>query len=172
MLRCPRNSDDRGTPHRSQRSTVNVSLSIMSGVEAAGFVLAVFPLCISALEHYRDTAEVLGFFWKIQREYKKWKHNLDFCRLAFEQNLEEFLLPLIADEDELRTLISDPSGPAWAELELEERLRERLPKSYELYLESIEHIKDVMVELKKELGIDKAGFQNRVADNGVSSKRC
>jgi hypothetical protein len=49
----------------------------------------------------RDAAEVLGNFWKIQREYKKWKHKLDFCRLGFEQNLEEFLLPLIADEDEL-----------------------------------------------------------------------
>jgi hypothetical protein len=128
----------------------------MSGVEVAGFLLAAFPLAISALEHYRDAAEPLGIFWKIRREYKTWMHNLNFCRLAFEQNLEEFLLPLIADEDELQQLIADPGGPEWKNPELDERLRRRLPKSYDLYLESISRIKDVMDELNGVLGIHNA----------------
>lgn len=83
-------------------------------------------------------------------------HNLNFCRLAFEQNLEEFLLPLIADEDELQQLIADPGGPEWKNPELDERLRRRLPKSYDLYLESISRIKDVMDELNDILGIHNA----------------
>ena len=91
----------------------------MSGVEVAGFVLAAFPLAISALEHYRETAETLGVFWKIRREYKIWTHSLNICRLAFEQNLEEFLLPLIADDVELQQLIADPDGPEWKNPELE-----------------------------------------------------
>jgi hypothetical protein len=37
----------------------------MSGVEVASFVLAAFPLAISALEYYQETAETLGVFWKI-----------------------------------------------------------------------------------------------------------
>lgn len=45
----------------------------MSGVEAAGFVLAAFPLCISALEHYRESAEVLKDWWRYKREYRKVK---------------------------------------------------------------------------------------------------
>jgi hypothetical protein len=139
----------------------------MSGVEVAGFVLAAFPLAISALEHYRETAETLGIFWKIRREHKTWMHSLKIGRLAFEQNLEQFLLPLIADEDELQQLIADPDGPAWKNPELEKRLRRRLPKSYDLYLESIDHIKDVMEDLKHELGIDKAGFQSKVSEDDV-----
>jgi hypothetical protein len=141
----------------------------MSGVEVAGFVLAAFPLAISALEHYRETAETLGVFWKIRREYKIWTHSLNISKLAFEQNLEEFLLPLIADDDELQQLIADPDGPEWKNPELETRLRQRLPKSYDLYLESIDRIKDVMNDLKRELRIDKAGFQSKVSEDDVCS---
>jgi hypothetical protein len=139
----------------------------MSGVEAAGFVLAAFPLAISALEHYRDTAEILGVFWKIRREYKIWMHSLKFCHLAFEQNLEKCLLPLITDDDELQSLISEPDCPEWKNPDLEKRLRLRLPKSYDLYMESIDRIKNVMIDLKLELGIDKAGFQSKVSDLDV-----
>jgi len=139
----------------------------MSGVEVAGFLLAAFPLAISALEHYRETAETLGVFWKIRREYKTWTHNLNICKLAFEQNLEEFLLPLIADEDELQRLIAEPDGAEWKNPELEKRLRKRLPKSYDLYLESIDRIKDVMNDLNHELGIDNASFQSKVSEDDV-----
>jgi len=139
----------------------------MSGIEAAGFVLAAFPLAISALEHYRTTAETLGVFWKIRREYKTWTHGLNICQLAFEQNLEQFLLPLIADEDELQRLISEPGSPEWQNPDLETRLRQRLPKSYDLYLESIEHIKEVMNNLKGELGINKPSFQNKLQEDDV-----
>jgi hypothetical protein len=136
----------------------------MSGVEVAGLLLGAFPLIISGLEHYRETAETLGVFWTIRREYKIWMHSLNFCKLAFEQNLEEFLLPLIAEEDELRRLMEEPGGPEWQKPELDERLRQRLPRSYDLYLESIERITDVMNELKHELGMDKSGFQSRVSE--------
>lgn len=162
----------------------------MSGVEVAGLILGAFPLTISALEHYRETAETLGIFWKvntrlylfhppsnllvligyyiqIRRSYKTWIHGLNICKLAFEQNLEEFLLPLIADEEELQQLIAEPHGPAWKNPELEKRLRQRLPKSYDLYLESIERIQDVMIDLKSELGMDKAGFQSKVSEEDV-----
>jgi len=38
--------------------------------------------------------------------------------------------------------------------ELEARLRERLPRSYDIYLEVINEMKSVMESLKKELGIE------------------
>jgi len=139
----------------------------MSGIEVAGLVLGAFPLTIAALEHYRTTAETLGVFWKIRREYQKWIHGLNICQLAFEQNLEQFLLPLIADEDELQRLISDPGSSEWQNPDLEIRLRQRLPKSYDLYLESIEHIKEVMNDLKSELGINKASFQSNLQEDNV-----
>lgn len=63
---------------------------------------------ISALEHYRDTAEVIEGFWKVKSEYKKCLRLLKYHQLAFEENLEELLLALIADEKKLRVLLKDP----------------------------------------------------------------
>ena len=63
---------------------------------------------ISGLEHYRESAEVLESWWKIKREYQKCMRNLNYHKLAFEGNLEELLLPLIADEEQLQRLLEDP----------------------------------------------------------------
>ena len=135
----------------------------MSGVEAAGFVLAAFPLLISALEHYRESAEVLDDWWNIKREYRKCKNEVKHNELIFEANIEEFLLPLIVDDGELKGLIADPGGPRWKDSDLEKRLKERLPRSYYLYLDTIHEMNEVMKELKKELGVSKVHFQSEVA---------
>jgi hypothetical protein len=79
--------------------------------EIAGFVLAAIPLMISGLEHYRESAEVLESWWKIKREYQKCMRNLKYHKVSFEENLEELLLPLIADEDKLHRLLNDPGKP-------------------------------------------------------------
>lgn len=140
----------------------------MSGVEAAGFVLAAFPLLISALEDYRQGFEILEDWWRIRKEYKKCKQNLKLQKLVFEENLEELLRPLVQNEDELALLIAKPGGDGWKDRELEQQLVERLPKSYEIYLEIINEINDVMESLKDELGINKVYFQSRVACGEVS----
>ena len=76
--------------------------------EIAGFVLAAIPLMISGLEHYRENEEVLEGWWKIKREYQKCMRNLKYHKVAFEENLEELLLPLIVDEDKLQQLLNNP----------------------------------------------------------------
>jgi hypothetical protein len=63
---------------------------------------------ISGLEHYRESAEVLESWWKIKREYQKCMRNLKYHKVAFEENLEELLLPLIVDEDKLQQLLNNP----------------------------------------------------------------
>lgn len=63
---------------------------------------------ISGLEHYRESAEVLENWWKIKREYQKCVRNLKYHKVAFEENLEKLLLPLIVDEDKLQRLLNDP----------------------------------------------------------------
>ena len=137
----------------------------MSGVEAAGIALAVFPLLISALEHYRESAEVLGDWWKFKRKYTKCKRDIEYHQLTFTANLEELLLPLVADDEDMEVLISDPGGSRWGDPELEVRLRARLPNSYEAYLDSVNEIKEIMTGLKKELGLEKAHIQSRVNSN-------
>lgn len=127
----------------------------MSGIEIAGLVLGGFPLLISALERYQEGAEILDIWWNFKRAYKKCMRDLKYYKLDFEQILEQCLLPLIVDDEELKTLISNPGGDGWGNPDLEERLKGRLPKSYDLYLEYIKEINEVIEKLKEELGVDK-----------------
>ena len=135
----------------------------MSGIELAGIVLGAFPLLISALEHYRESAEVLEDWWQIKKEYKKCKNEIKVQELAFENNLERFLLPLIVDDHDIAALIADPGGEKWKDPDLEFELKARLPKSYELFLDTISDINLTMDGLKDELGIRRQAFQQGLA---------
>ncbi len=139
----------------------------MSGIEAAGFILAAFPLMISALEDYRQGWEILEDWWKIKREYKKCQQNIKLQKLVFEENLEQLLSTLVYDEDELKLLIADPGGDKWRDSELEQGLKERLPRSYDIYLEIIGEIQDIMESLKHALGVDLTGFQSKLTSEEV-----
>lgn len=136
----------------------------MSGVEVAGFILGAFPLLISALEDYRQGWEILEDWWKIKSEYKKCQQNLKLQKLVFEENLEQLLSTLVHDDDELKQLIASPGEKLWQDPELEEGLRERLPRSYEVYLEIIGEILTVIESLKKEIGVDVPAFQGRIEE--------
>lgn len=72
--------------------------------------------------------------------------------------MERLLLPLVVDDDEFSTLMADPAGKHWEDVELELRLRQRLPKSYDVFLEIIGNISGLVDSLKKELVV-KGRFQ-------------
>lgn len=131
----------------------------MSGIEIAGLLLGAFPLIISALEHYRQSAEVLEDWWQIKKEYKKCKMEIKVQELAFENNLQRFLLPLVVDDDEISELIAEPGGMKWKDPGLEDALKKRLPKSYDLFLDTINDIKSTVDGLKEELGVNREAFQ-------------
>jgi hypothetical protein len=101
-------------------------------------------------------------WWRIQRAYKKCRHDLNYHRILFEGNIERFLLPLVADDEELKSLMADPAGDAWEDQELEARLKDRLPRSYDLFLDIIGDIHELMESLKKELGIHNVNFQAKI----------
>lgn len=134
----------------------------MSGIEIAGLVLGAFSLLIYALESYREGAELVGDWWRIERAYTKCKQNLKYHQLIFEGNIERFLLPLVVDEDELKQLMIDPAGAAWEDPQLEKKLMERLPKAYDTFLGVMADINSLIESLKKELGVNNQKFCARV----------
>lgn len=140
----------------------------MSGIDAAGIALAVFPIALSALEHYRETAEVVGDWWKFKRKYVKCKRDVEYHQIAFASNLEQLLLPLVCDDDQISILMSDPGGPSWRNEELDMKLRERLPNAYEAYFDSINEINSVVRKLTQELGLNKDYLDARLQCKTVS----
>lgn len=132
----------------------------MSGIEIAGLLLGAFPLIISALEHYRESTAVIEDWWQIKKEYRKCKNQIEVQELAFDNNMKRLLLPLVVvDDDEIAALIAEPGGMKWKDPALEDTLKKRLPKSYDLFLDTINDIKSTVEDLKEELGVSREAFQ-------------
>jgi hypothetical protein len=130
----------------------------MSGVEVAGLVLAAFPLMISALEHYRDSARILGFWRHFRHAHQKCKTDVKYHELIYRRNLKRLLLPTVSDEAQLQALLADPSGAAWKDATLIDRLKERLGDSYDVYMDLMDRTNEVVKEIGEELGLDKKYF--------------
>lgn len=136
---------------------------LMSGLEIAGVLLGSFPLIISGLEHWRDVAKVGGFFWRIRKEYNTCRREVRFYEILYKRNLKDLLLPIADDAVEVTCLISDPGGKGWSSKALQERLKGRLQESYDLYMEIIQEMNETAEELRKELAVDKATIQDKLA---------
>ncbi len=126
---------------------------MITGVETAGLVLAIFPLLVSALEHYQEGFERLNDWWKFRTEFLGFMHVIGRQAILFDENLEELLSPIITSDAEMDTLLRDPTGPLWRRAELEKKLKGRLPKSYEAYRSTIDDMRETMDLLQKKLGI-------------------
>ena len=126
---------------------------MITGVETAGLVLAIFPLLVSALEHYQEGFERLNDWWKFRTEFLGFMHVIGRQAILFDENLEELLSPIITSDAEMDTLLRDPTGPLWRRAELEKKLKGRLPKSYEAYRSTIDDMRETMDVLQKKLGI-------------------
>ena len=126
---------------------------MITGVETAGLVLATFPLLVSALEHYQEGFESLSDWWKFRTEFLAFIHAIGRQAILFDENLEELLSPIITSDAKMNVLLCDPTGPSWRGAELEQKLKDRLPKSYESYRNTIADMMLTMDALQKKLGI-------------------
>jgi hypothetical protein len=132
----------------------------MSGFEVAGFVLGSFPLAITALEKYREVARRMGFWIHMRVAYQQCKYDLAFHRLVFIRNLRQLILPLVADDDTVKVLVSDYGGVYWKDPALNSLLEQRLSESYELYLEYVKGIQKTVKSIQHELAFDKQATQD------------
>jgi hypothetical protein len=125
----------------------------MSGVEAAGFVLAAFPLIMSALNSYQDGFESLQDWWRFRAEFVEFIHEIGTQSVLFSENLEELLKPIVLSDAEMDALLKEPGGRAWNNPDLEARLQQRLPQSYGWYRAAIDDMNSILEKLKAKLGI-------------------
>lgn len=96
----------------------------------------------------RQSAEVFEDWWQIKKEfkkeYKKCKNEIILQELAFENNLASFLLPLLVDDNQIAVLIAEPGDTKRKDQALEDKLKSRLPKSYDLFVDTIYDIQSTV----------------------------
>ena len=141
----------------------------MSGFEVAGLVLGAFPIVISALKSYEEVARRMGFWFEIRSEYQKCYRELRFHRVTFTRNLKQLLLPLGADEEEVKRLLASPGIESWKGSPVADALESRLHDSYCLYLEIIEDMSHALDQLNQQLATDAKNIQCKVAEQKVSN---
>ena len=124
-----------------------------TGIAEAGLVLAAFPVVISFLEHYRSGLETLQEWWKFRTEFLAFRTEVGVQSVFYTENLEALLAPIVASEVKMKALLDNPGGPPWQDPDLEQMLKERLPKSYDWYRSTVAAIIDILENMKRRLGI-------------------
>lgn len=128
---------------------------MLTGIEVAGLVLAVFPLVINALEYYERGLQPIKEWVRFKKEYAAFMNTLCRQKIFFRQNIEDLLGPIVASDFEMAQLLDNPGGPAWKSEDLDMKLHRRLPgkHEYECYTTTAEYILQLLEKLKAKLNI-------------------
>jgi len=122
--------------------------------ETAGFILAGFPLIISALEHYRDGFEPLQEWWKFESEFSNFIEELGTQQTRFDMNLEKLLDPFVTSGSQMNALLDQRSPEAWKDTALQGEIHNRLGNSYEWYIAICRKMNATLGGLEERLGIE------------------
>ncbi|KAL8787298.1 MAG: hypothetical protein Q9213_002289 [Squamulea squamosa] len=128
----------------------------MSGFEIAGIALAVFPIVINGLNHVVAGIETAKRWKRYRLKLKDYADVLESASVYFLDTLDE-LLGDIVRSDELSALLENPGGMQWKQTAYEERLRERLDRSYNSYHKTVSKLAQALQAMCKRLGVDNAG---------------
>ncbi|KAF2825537.1 hypothetical protein CC86DRAFT_371164 [Ophiobolus disseminans] len=134
----------------------------MSGFEIAGLVLGAFPVLLHALEGYRIAAEGATEWKNIEDAYQQCEDDLLAHQSLFQETIELLLLPVVSTEDELQALLADPAGAGWHDKVLDDKLRQRIPRSYIVFLNTMKKINKLVDRLSKEVGVKDVHFRAKV----------
>ena len=150
-----------------------------SGIEAAGFILAVLPLVVNQLDSYVQGIETIKSFRtrRYRREWKSWHVNLSSQRTIFQNNLE-ILLSDIDDTEDVTTFLENyQKEQAWSRASrpctkyyggappetqamlpeksvhsvssMEEQLRRYLGGNYDVYMANMDELLELLQQLNQ-----------------------
>ena len=101
----------------------------MSGVEAAGLVLAIAPLCVTALEHYRDELRPFKSLFRYHKEIQRSAEDLGLAYVSFAQTIQLIFEEAgVADPEQLKRMVKSFDPAVWSDNSLETRLMDYFGK--------------------------------------------
>jgi hypothetical protein len=100
----------------------------MSGVEAAGFVLGILPLLISAAEHFDDVFKPFKRYRKFAPELESYQQQLGTQKTIF-RNECQWLLATLIGRQAARDMLKERTHPSWTDPDLDEKFSRQLGES-------------------------------------------
>ncbi len=130
---------------------------MLTGIETAGLVLAVFPLLIAALDHYKAGLEPFRTYSNYKLRLIELKGDLAFHRATFLQSLT-LLLNRCIQPKILGQLLSNPGGRQWKEQDLAARLSKCLGSfGFSVFIDVVTGFKSTLDELYMKLDVEQDG---------------
>ena len=141
----------------------------MSGAEA-GLILAILPLCVTALEHHRDELRPFKSLFRYHKEIQRSAEDLGVAYVGFVQTIHLIFEEAgVADPDRLDRMVTSFDPSVWTDQTLESRLMDYFGKIvYEKrYRVVVRRIFDSIKDIAGILGYEIKGGGD--TDIGVSS---
>ncbi len=126
---------------------------MVTGVETAGLVLAVFPLVVEGLKTYLKGVESIKRWWKYVSVLKHLIRLLRMEEAKFSNTCTELLHDLVG-APQLALLLEKPGGWRWRDADLQIKLRQRLGRGFHAYLEVVTDMTDILEEFRRKLELD------------------
>lgn len=128
----------------------------MSGLEVAGVVLGGLPLVISALEHYTHGVNTAKRYWRFRSELRSLILEINTERSIFTNTIEQLLTGIVRVEN-IADCINEPGGDRWRDVEIEHKLKVRLGKVYENYIDNVRGMASSLSQIMTKLALDPDG---------------
>ena len=128
---------------------------MLSGIEAAGLALAIFPVVVEMVDWYGGN--VTG------RDSKLLAESLRNHERMFLNSLES-LLRSVVPAGELQILLSDLTGEAWRDQVLNSKVAEHLGCEVDSIMEKIDEIYRTVLKLKDKLPVGSLSLQQMQAN--------
>lgn len=125
----------------------------MSGFEVAGIILGSIPLVISALEHYSDGVRTLKRWRSYDRELKSLIRSLNTEMVKFQNVCDA----RNCSPSRFEEMLSDPFGALWQDLDVTWNLQRRLWRSFKIFEDTVQDMKDEIEEMKEKLDLGPDG---------------
>lgn len=116
--------------------------------EAAGIVLAVFPICITVVDKYTEVARLIQRFRKHDEEAAYVSQTISIHKSIY-KNAIRILLDSIVSEDEAHQMLSDPVHSLWQSPQLDLDICARLGDSRDAFVHAGSAIKDKLAALER-----------------------
>jgi hypothetical protein len=138
----------------------------LTGVEIVGIVLAVVPLCITALEHHQDEIRPFKMLFRYKTQAQKVRQQFGVVHSRFRQVIELIIRDLSLSPNHLNALLNNLQGTVdasiWSKGEIEQALIDHFGiRDYKTgFLPLIETILENIKDISRILSVEMSGALN------------
>ena len=126
---------------------------MLTGVETAGLVLAVFPLVLDGLSYWLAGVQKVKRWRRIYRQLKNYEIRLQSQRVTYQNTLELLLVGIVQIDEDTAAMLAEPRGDAWRRARYDHLLHKRLDRAYDTFFETLQFMYTTLSEIEEKLGM-------------------